>query len=139
MSNEEQIPGQIVISKPGGPSLTQWKAYTTTGWLNMPRPLPTGGSINAEIPASHWAFDGNFQRFNTCLSISCLPSMTEEFSINAMTVFPMDYCDNDIVDSLRRRGRMFWKCRRRKYVSARGAPEDHHYNAVSLSIARACE
>ncbi|KAH7464081.1 hypothetical protein FOMA001_g17905 [Fusarium oxysporum f. sp. matthiolae] len=127
------IPGQIVIEEPTGPSITQWKAYTTTSWLNILTPLATGCTMEVEISAKHWAFDGNFQQVNTSLTISRLPSMTEEFSINAMTVFPMEYCDNDIVDSLRRRGQMFWKCRRRKYVCARDAPQDYQYNTSSSS------
>ncbi|KAG5743828.1 hypothetical protein H9Q70_013464 [Fusarium xylarioides] len=48
-------------------------------------------------------------------------------------VFPMKYVDDSTVCNLRRRGQMFWKCRHRKYVCVRGAPEDHLYGANSGS------
>lgn len=110
--------------------MAQWQAYTATSWLAIFGSPTTKGDFQALIKVSYWDFDGNFQRFNSTLNISGLPSLTEEFPINAMMVFPMNYVDNGTVSNLRRRGEMFWKCRHRKYVCVRGTPEDHFYGAV---------
>ncbi|KAF5689947.1 aaa family atpase [Fusarium circinatum] len=126
-------PGQIIISKLNGLSLAQWQAYTATSWLTAVGRLSSNGNFQPSIQASHWDFDGNFQRFNSTLSLSGLPSLTEEFPINAVMVFPMAHVDDGTVHSLRRRGQMFWKCRYRKYVCIRGTTEDHLYGANSGS------
>ncbi|KAF4438887.1 aaa family atpase [Fusarium acutatum] len=122
-------PGQIIISKLKGISVAQWQAYTATNWLAVIGSLPTKANFQALIQVSYWDFDGNFQRFNSTLNLSGLPSLTEEFPINAMMVFPIKYVDDGTVSNLRRRGQMFWKCRHRKYVCVRGTPEDHLYGA----------
>lgn len=126
-----QAPGQIIISKLKGLSVAQWQAYTATSWLAIFGSPTTKGDFQALFKVSYWDFDGNFQRFNSTLNISGLPSLTEEFPINAMMVFPMKYVDEGTVCNLRRRGQMFWKCRFRKYVCVRGTSEDHLYGAVS--------
>ncbi|CVK94514.1 related to TOB3 (member of AAA-ATPase family) [Fusarium mangiferae] len=126
-------PGQIIISKLKGLSVAQWQAYTATSWLAIFGSPTTKGDFQALIKVSYWDFDGNFQRFKSTLNISGLPSLTEEFPINAMMVFPMKYVDDGTVRNLRRRGKMFWKCRFRKYVCVRGTPEDHLYGANSGS------
>ncbi|KAF5580458.1 aaa family atpase [Fusarium pseudocircinatum] len=126
-------PGQIIISKLKGLSVAQWQAYTAMSWLATSVNEPTKGSFQASIQVSYWDFDGNFQLFNSTLNLRGLPSLTEEFPINAMMVFPMEYVDNGTVYNLRQRGQMFWKCRHRKYVCVRGTPEDHLNGANSGS------
>ncbi|SCN90228.1 related to TOB3 (member of AAA-ATPase family) [Fusarium fujikuroi] len=126
-------PGQIIISKLKGLSVAQWQAYTATSWLAIFGSPTTKGDFQALIRVSYWDFDGNFQRFNSTLNLSGLPSLTEEFPINAMMVFPMKYVDDVTACILRRRGQMFWKCRHRKYVCVRGTSEDHLYGANSGS------
>ncbi|KAF5570830.1 aaa family atpase [Fusarium phyllophilum] len=126
-------PGQIIISKLKGLSVAQWQAYIATSWLAIIGSLPTKGNFQSLLQVSYWDFDGNFQQFNSNLNLSSLPSLTEEFPINTMMVFPMKYVDDGTVRNLRRRGQMFWKCRHRKYVCVRGTPEDHLYGANSGS------
>ncbi|KAF4951074.1 hypothetical protein FSARC_13002 [Fusarium sarcochroum] len=125
-------PGQIVISTLGGTSIAQLQAYTTTDWLSKNH-LSTEDRINASINASHWQFDGHFQKYTAVLPISHPCSMTEEFSINALPVYPIQYAVEDVVLALRARGEMFWKCRHRNYVCVLGTPEDHLYDAYSGS------
>ncbi|KAM0546980.1 hypothetical protein ACHAPJ_010642 [Fusarium lateritium] len=125
-------PGQIVISTLGGSSIAQVKAHTTTNWLSKINSV-TDGKIHALIGASHWQFDGNFQRFTAVLTITHSCSMTDEFSVNALPVYPMRYAHESVVVGLRERGEMFWKCRRRNYVCVLGTPEDHLYDAYSGS------
>ncbi|KAF5597742.1 aaa family atpase [Fusarium subglutinans] len=126
-------PGQIIISKLKGLSAAQWQAYTSTSWLATSVNDPTKGSFLASIYVSYWDFDGNFQRFNSTLNLSGLPSLTAEFPINTMMVFPMEYVDDGTSYNLRRRGQMFWKCRHRKYVCVSGSPEDNLSGTTSGS------
>ncbi|KAG4255471.1 ATPase [Fusarium proliferatum] len=128
-----QAPGQIIISKVKGLSVAQWQAYTATSWLAILGSPKIKSDFRAFIKVTYWDFDGHFQRFNSTLNVSGLPSLTEEFPINAMMFFPMKYVDDGTVRNLRRRGEMFWKCRFRKYVCVRGTPEDHFYGANSGS------
>ncbi|KAF5618856.1 aaa family atpase [Fusarium tjaetaba] len=128
-----QAPGQIIISKLKGQSVAQWQAYTATSWLAIIGSPPAKGNFQALIQVSYWDFDGNFQRLYSTLDVSALPSLTEEFPINTLMVFPMKYVDNGTVRNLRQRGQMFWECRHRKYVCVRGTPEDHLYGANSGS------
>ena len=50
--------------------------------------------------------------------------MTNEFDIRELVYFPIDYASDGLAESLRKRGKMFWKCRRRNYVQYIGALDD---------------
>ncbi|RGP81007.1 hypothetical protein FLONG3_796 [Fusarium longipes] len=99
------VPEQIVISGSSGHSPNQIEAYSTGAW-----PEDEG------IEATHWKFDGNFERVTTNLDISKPDFATGEFPITAMDTYPVEYAPQDIVTSLRERGKVFWKCRHRNYV-----------------------
>jgi hypothetical protein len=50
---------------------------------------------------------------------------TEEFDITDLPLYPIQYASNEVFEALHQRGRMFWKCRFRNYVSlAREMSED---------------
>ena len=107
------------------------------------------------VNAWHWAFDGNFQRQHEILSLE-IPAAEDdgddtdingkkrvkvqgekpkngigEKNISDLNVFPMQFASADIVDKCRRRGRTFWKCRTRSYVSYQDAERDSFQNLVS--------
>lgn len=110
------------------------------------------------IAAWHWDFDGNFQRQNDILefTIQAEENQTEhrkkaaahhdlkaqdkanqsekdQVAIEELIVFPMKYASTEIVNKLRRRGRTFWKCRSRKFVSYQEQEMDSIKNPVSIS------
>ncbi|KAI1611002.1 hypothetical protein EDD36DRAFT_309518 [Exophiala viscosa] len=87
----------------------------------------------------HWAFDGNFQRehsshyfdievekvdkWDNATSSSAWQKRRmeepkpKESEITDLQVFPIKYANADLVDTLRKRGSTFWKCRNRRLVS----------------------
>lgn len=102
-----------------------------------------------------WGFDGNFQRQHSMLFLE-IPAIEDgendtntkdkekvngqgskpkcdmvEKNISDLNVFPMQYASAEIVDNCRRRGKTFWKCRSRSYVSYQATERDSIQNLVS--------
>ncbi|KAG6356761.1 hypothetical protein INS49_014635 [Diaporthe citri] len=46
-----------------------------------------------------------------------LPSLGEKFKIIDLPIYPSEFANREVINALRSRGRMFWECRTRKYVS----------------------
>ena len=106
----------------------------------------------------HWAFDGNFQRQHKTLQLEIPATKDEandteikgkkrvgahgedpknglgEQNISDLNVFPMQFASPEIVDKCRRRGKTFWKCRTRRYVSYQDTATDSIQNLVSSFI-----
>lgn len=40
----------------------------------------------------------------------------DEFNITDLPLYPIEYASSEIADALRKRGKMYWKCRFRNYV-----------------------
>ena len=106
----------------------------------------------------HWDFDGNFQRQYKTLSLE-IPAAKDdgddtdingkktakvhgekpktvvgERNISDLNVFPMQFASAEVVDKCRRRGKTFWKCRTRSYVSYQDAERDSIQNQVSRFV-----
>lgn len=111
-----------------------------------------------DIKVWHWAFDGNFQRQHSTLSLG-IPAVDDEENvtdtknkervtaqgdqptkdmgkktISDLNVFPMQYAPAEIIDKCRRRGKTFWKCRSRSYVSYQATERDSFQNLVSPCV-----
>ena len=110
------------------------------------------------LGAWHWAFDGRFQRRHERLvlelpaiednksaidlngkSISSKQSKEDrsgstEKKISDLNVFPMQFASAEIVDKCRRRGKTFWKCRTRHYVSYQDNEMESIQNLVSAFV-----
>ncbi|GAW18962.1 hypothetical protein ANO14919_084460 [Xylariales sp. No.14919] len=83
--------------------------------------------------AWHWEFDGNFRRRNGHLQFSVVPdtvadsqgsrkmkllgTRNETMAIQDLQVYPLRFAPKKIVKQLRMRGKIFWKCRNRSFVS----------------------
>jgi hypothetical protein len=106
---------------------------------------------NWDISAWHWEFDGNFQRTNSLLSFSFAearaPDLAETNKLKAtdrdkseqegipikdLQVFPIQHAPEEVVQQLRRRGKTFWKCRVRAFVSYEEYTRDGQENMVSI-------
>lgn len=87
-----------------------------------------------ELNAWHWEFDGEFQRRKETLSISIEAGTHKEsgIPINSLDIFPLEYASDAIFNQLRRRGKSFWKCRKRALISYRGDAETNDNNLVSV-------
>ena len=106
----------------------------------------------------HWDFDGNFQRIHKLLELAH-PAIEDgknaadikgkgmaatqgkeykrglgEKNISDLNIFPMRFAPAEIVDKCRRRGKTFWKCRTRNFVSYRDSGMESIQNLVSDSV-----
>ena len=107
------------------------------------------------VSAWRWAFDGNFQRIHDNLELE-LPAIEQgenapdvkgkitvaaqgkehkprlgERNISDLNVFPMQFASAELVEKCRRRGKTFWKCRTRNYVSYQDSGMESIQNLVS--------
>ncbi|KAI9687859.1 MAG: hypothetical protein M1822_001940 [Bathelium mastoideum] len=97
---------------------------------------------NFSIQAWFWDFDGNFQRKDELLKFSIQAeekqaklskssesrgyvkspeeadqANDEGVPIDGLTVFPISFASPGVITQLRQRGKVFWQCRVRRYVS----------------------
>ncbi|KAK4085061.1 uncharacterized protein Triagg1_51 [Trichoderma aggressivum f. europaeum] len=107
------VPNQIVLMRRKDLDTAHIKAYVLQDWLQR----PSEQSSTPTAPVYSWEFDGNFYKSFSNLSIEDLPSETGNFPITDMLVYPIEYASKEVVSALRKRGNMFWKCRKSHYVS----------------------
>lgn len=88
-----------------------------------------------DLVAWHWEFNGEFQREVAILPIS-IKERTDSrpVAINTLDIFPLKYASSATFNQLRRRGRSFWKCRKRALVSYRGDEDTNDSNLVSTHV-----
>ncbi|KAK5625849.1 hypothetical protein RRF57_001565 [Xylaria bambusicola] len=101
------VPQDICILNVQGKPALALEAFTATDWLDQP-----GSSISG----TKWIFDGKFERMNKQFLLDQPPSLTRKFPIQDLSIYPARFADKHNVDAIRRRGKMFWKCRHRNYV-----------------------
>ncbi|KAI2615922.1 hypothetical protein GGR54DRAFT_255090 [Hypoxylon sp. NC1633] len=116
------VPHEICISKAKNSDTALLEAFESSDWLGST--TGTRDYSHAFIEGISWKFNGNFQRDASQFSISKLPSRTRDFSISDLTVYPARFASKYIVNAIRMRGRMFWKCRHRNYVCYKGTVQD---------------
>ncbi|KAL9564302.1 hypothetical protein ACKAV7_011493 [Fusarium commune] len=68
------------------------------------------------IRAASWSYDGTFKEIEDVLSITS-PDLTHELKIESLSYYPQQFASADLSQLLLDRGKMFWQCRKRKYVS----------------------
>ncbi|KAK0624599.1 hypothetical protein B0T17DRAFT_530561 [Bombardia bombarda] len=108
------FPREILVSGINGKSRSDIQAFIATEWLKTH--FNELGHFSAEVDVEAWGFDGNFEMFESHLPIQKLPSYIKEFDISHLEVYPMKFAPKEEVHNLRSRGKMFWKCRRQRYV-----------------------
>lgn len=91
---------------------------------NNNKPVSTESSDKQfEVKIWQWSFDGDFKRVegNIMLRISQStvndPSRAKEWNMHDLDVYPLKFAPQSLVQKLRRRGMMFWKCRKQCLVS----------------------
>lgn len=91
---------------------------------NNNKPVSTESSDKQfEVKIWQWSFDGDFKRVegNIMLRLSQStdndPSRAKEWNMHDLDVYPLKFAPQSLVQKLRRRGMMFWKCRKRCLVS----------------------
>lgn len=113
---------------------------------------------SCSVSVWYWDFDGSFQRQSTMLYLEIVEDGVNdsdikgkrkvtaqgdtpgndmgEKNISDLNVFPIQYASAEIVDICRRRGKTFWKCRTRSYVSYQTTERDSIQNLVSCVVTR---
>lgn len=118
------IPGEIVLSAPQGSAATKLQASLVTDWLQLDN--ENSDRFSPSIPAASWSFDRRFQKNESSLHIGDLPSLSHSFNICELNPYPIQFSHSKlgITESLRDRGKMFWKCRGRNYVCFKSFVDD---------------
>ncbi|EGU88897.1 hypothetical protein FOXB_00555 [Fusarium oxysporum f. sp. conglutinans Fo5176] len=110
------VPNQIAISTEQGRDISKLQGVITQGWLERQPFLDYSAIVNVMF----WTFDGTFHKVSKEFSIKDLPitllAEMEEFNITELPLYPIEYASHETTEGLRKRGRMFWKCRFRNYV-----------------------
>ncbi|KAF6808464.1 AAA family ATPase [Colletotrichum sojae] len=117
-------PNTILISKTEGSKTHQLRGLSATHWIKIDS--LTESSFSARIDATTWDFSGTFQKVEETIAVEDLPEAESNgsFLIQDLVVYPMEYASKDVVEALRKRGQMFWKCRHRNYVSSSRFSDD---------------
>lgn len=110
-----QVPGQIIISQQNGKNVAKLEAFVARDWLQ--HTSPSNKELATRLFVESWKFDGRFMKSEITLRMNDAPSLKDKFNIIDLPIYPMRFGSEQVVQTLRDRGRMFWKCRIRKYVS----------------------
>ncbi|KAH7078573.1 hypothetical protein FB567DRAFT_534215 [Paraphoma chrysanthemicola] len=79
--------------------------------------------VEFKIRTWQWSFDGEFKRVegNTTLRLSHLtandPARVKEWNMHDLDLYPLRFAPHSMIQTLHRRGRMFWQYRKRGLVS----------------------
>ncbi len=79
-----------------------------------------------------WVYDGVFQRLNSQHELKYDFDTEKLLPIADLPVYPMCYAENCVQSMLLRRGKTFWSCRKRLYVSYSGWDFNRTEQFVSL-------
>ncbi|KAF4545428.1 AAA family ATPAse [Lasiodiplodia theobromae] len=82
-----------------------------------------------QVRGWNWKFNGTFEKKSATIDIF-VPVTHAEMRIADLNAHPLEFADIDRRDLLERRGRTFWKCRLRKFVSYT-ADEDDDFAGTS--------
>ncbi|KAM0543609.1 hypothetical protein ACHAPJ_012196 [Fusarium lateritium] len=122
------VPGSLAIWKRYGNSISKLQAVEIVDWII---PLSYGQPFyHGRIKVKSWTFDGRFRRRTESITVEVAPSETEPFDLTELPLYPIDSAGDVVAEVLRKRGRMFWKCRFRNYVSCVAGADDEFQNPM---------
>ncbi|PLB44558.1 P-loop containing nucleoside triphosphate hydrolase protein [Aspergillus steynii IBT 23096] len=101
---------EVIVASRGG----QPRAYLCKGW-------PYWEGDDFVFPSVTWSFDGQFFRGEELVTLEYQFHAEEEVPITDLPVYPLRVAD-DVKSRLIRRGRAFWRCRSRQFVSYMPSP-----------------
>jgi hypothetical protein len=84
-----------------------------------------------------WDFDGSFSKKTTTLTVSW-PSKSDVIPISQLKVFPLRLDKTGSEEVLRRRGGIFWSCRKQRFVDYDVPPQGMEVRKVKSVISRRC-
>lgn len=77
-------------------------------------------------------FDGAFKRAQTEIKIEWPARSSREMPITSLSAYPLRFSDPSVKGRLVNRGRIFWKCRKRRFVSYTAPSRTFEIQVVSL-------
>ncbi|KAF4636197.1 hypothetical protein G7Y89_g1892 [Cudoniella acicularis] len=136
-------PNTILVKRSDNERFGQQQAYLAKSYLSTEgrnksqhpesaRPADFAGFIEGES----WTFNGTFQNVVEHLPIGSLPSMTEEFKITDLNLYPIKYAEPGLESTLKERGEKFWTYRSKMYVSYSDEEDDDSYEIQSNMSSR---
>ncbi|KAJ3576480.1 hypothetical protein NPX13_g3688 [Xylaria arbuscula] len=122
-------PGDLVVFKsPHGNiydicmEITDWPSYEDKWTLSKEPHVKSTQSLKTTITCSlsNWVFDG--ETFNKETARKPYPTVISEknLPITSLPMVPFASLTSDEKEAILHRGKMFWKCRNRRYVSYKG-------------------
>ncbi|RAL14096.1 ATP-binding protein [Aspergillus homomorphus CBS 101889] len=121
------------LVRPGDPLVSQAQnmpqAYQATSWASIkPNRGNNGGKDEDlfdkawEVSAWSYEFDGVFHQKPVILVIKLdVTNPTEEVSLISLEVAPLEYANPELRAKLERRGKTYWACRKKKFISYSGS------------------
>ncbi|PYI06177.1 P-loop containing nucleoside triphosphate hydrolase protein [Aspergillus sclerotiicarbonarius CBS 121057] len=106
-------PGTVLVSQKRG----QLQAYMATSWATQ----DTANDKKWNVTGWSYEFDGVFYHRNTTLSLEMnAENPTEEVELQQLDVTPLEFASCEIRQKLEQRGKIYWQCRKRKFISYTG-------------------
>jgi hypothetical protein len=131
------------------------EAYLATSWLHEDKSvyeiygLPgdsskiTGSAVpSLKVPAQEWeldawsySYDGELYKVETTLNIQLhVDASCTEIPIVNLGVFPLRFASRELREAIEQRGKIFWSCRHRKYVSYTDRTKNGDYTVSFQSM-----
>ncbi|KAL2837239.1 P-loop containing nucleoside triphosphate hydrolase protein [Aspergillus pseudoustus] len=119
------------LIRPGDPLVFQSKgfpqAYQATSWV-IPKPTYKYDTKKDDRFVKSWEvsvwsyeFDGAFHQKPSTVEIKLeVTKQDEEVALSSLEVTPLDYTSRELREKLERRGKTFWACRKKKFISYSG-------------------
>jgi hypothetical protein len=76
--------------------------------------------VVVDFEASFWNFDGSFQNERVQEKLTAFCMAGESIPLTDLRLCPLRYTPKQTSINLLRRGRIFWACRKRKYITYNG-------------------
>lgn len=129
-----QVPGDIVISTSVGKSLRQSTAFVASYWPGVMR-LSPNAMYSASSPAYTWTFDGRFRKTHKAqkIKVEDFLDLRDPCRIIDLPIYPSRFAGKDLIEALRQRGRQFWRCRGKRYVSLHSDAYDDDLDQIPVS------
>ncbi|KAL3470136.1 P-loop containing nucleoside triphosphate hydrolase protein [Aspergillus californicus] len=131
-------PGEILVAQKDdhleSHMCTSWAVETTP-----PKKDPgSDGSVDSrrvwEVRGWSYEFDGSFYRKEVNLQVDMdVQDPTEEVELQKLNVIPLRCADPEVRKRLERRGKTYWECREKKFVSCSGS---HSFESLNNSNER---
>jgi len=90
--------------------------------------------VDISFQSQHWAYDGNFSCIQSQIGVTYTSEEGCHFPISKLSLYPLRYAKEGISDAIKARGKMFWKCRQRRYVEYSGIDMELNYHQVQIPV-----